>query len=62
MSSCVYMSWLIAPTLSPPPTCNGPTHTHTQAWEEITIAEEAESGKQVSSVIRVPAQVDPMCK
>lgn len=60
MSSCVYISWLIAPTLSPPPTCNGPTHT--QAWEEITIAEEAESGKQVSSVIRVPAQVDVICK
>lgn len=27
-----------------------------QVWSEITISEEAESGKQVSSVIRVPSQ------
>lgn len=27
-----------------------------QAWSEITISEEAESGKQVSSVIQVPSQ------
>ena len=28
-----------------------------QVWDEITILEEAESGNQVTSVIRVPAQV-----
>lgn len=27
-----------------------------QAWEEIQISEESESGEKVSSVIRVPAQ------
>lgn len=28
-----------------------------QVWDEITILEETESGKQVSSVIKVPSQV-----
>ena len=28
-----------------------------QVWDEITILEEAESGNQVTSVIKVPAQV-----
>ena len=28
-----------------------------QVWDEITISEEDESGKQVTSVIKVPAQV-----
>ena len=28
-----------------------------QVWERVTIAEESESGKQISSEIQVPAQV-----
>lgn len=28
-----------------------------QAWEQVTISEEAEGGQQVASIIQVPAQV-----